>query len=141
MMFEHAQLNLLLAQEGPPAPTDGGPLTSNPGTANQPGGGAPSSGPGPSMMMLLMLVFVAVIVFSMLGQRRDKKKRDRLLNSIRKHDRVQTIGGVLGSVVEVKPDTVVLKVDESSNTRITFSRASIQQVLTSEESPEPVEEL
>ncbi len=43
---------------------------------------------------------------------------------------MQTIGGVIGSVVEVKPDYVVLKVDESSNTRITFSRSAIQQILT-----------
>lgn len=142
MMFEPSPLNLILAQEGPPAPTDGIPTTAAPGGGtNPPAGSTPSSGPGPSMMMILMLVFVAVIVFSMLGQRRDKKKRDTLLNSIRKHDRVQTIGGVLGSVVEVKPDTVVLKVDESSNTRITFSRASIQQVLSPKESPEQVEEL
>jgi len=38
-------------------------------------------------------------------------------------------GGIIGSVVELKPRTVVLKVDESSNTRITFSRDAIQQVL------------
>ena len=55
-----------------------------------------------------------------------------MLNAIKKHDKVQTIGGVLGAVVEIKPDTVVLKVDESSNTRITFARSSIQQVLTSD---------
>jgi len=69
-----------------------------------------------------------------MGQKRDRKKREALISAIKKHDRVQTIGGVVGSVVDVKPDYVVLKVDESSNTRITFTRAAIQQVLTS--SPE-----
>ena len=57
-----------------------------------------------------------------------------MLNAIRKHDRVQTIGGLIGSVVEIKTDTVILKVDESSNTRITFSRSSIQQVISSSHS-------
>ena len=52
-----------------------------------------------------------------------------MLGGIKKHDRVRTIGGVLGSVVELKPDTVVLKVDESSNIRMTFSRDAIQQVV------------
>ena len=51
------------------------------------------------------------------------------MSAIKKHDRVQTIGGVIGAIVEVKPDEVVLKVDESSNTRITFARSAIQQVL------------
>ena len=84
----------------------------------------------------MIIVIMVFIVFSVMGQRRDKKKRDALLNAIKKHDRVQTVGGVLGSVVEIKPDTVVLKVDESSNTRITFARSSIQQVLSSGKSNE-----
>jgi hypothetical protein len=33
--------------------------------------------------------------------------------------------------VEVKPDTIVLKVDESSNTRITFARSAVQHILQS----------
>ncbi|NIN75018.1 MAG: preprotein translocase subunit YajC, partial [Xanthomonadales bacterium] len=37
------------------------------------------------------------------------------------------------SIVEVNPDSVVLKVDESANTRITFARSAIQQVLTASE--------
>ncbi len=50
---------------------------------------------------------------------------------------MQTVGGVIGAIVEIKPDFVVLKVDESSNTRITFARSSVQQVLSSqgEEAP------
>ncbi len=79
---------------------------------------------------LLLVLLITMITFTVLGQRRDKKKRKSLLESIRKHDRVQTVGGVIGSVVEVKPDTVVLKVDETANTRITFARTAIQQVLT-----------
>ena len=43
---------------------------------------------------------------------------------------------VIGAIVEVKSDTVVLKVDESSNTRMTFSRDAVQQVLESSESSE-----
>lgn len=70
-----------------------------------------------------------MILFSIMGQRRDRKKREAMISAIKKHDRVQTIGGVIGSVVEVKPDYVILKVDESSNTRITFARSAIQQVL------------
>ena len=79
---------------------------------------------------LLLVLLITMITFTVLGQRRDRKKRKTLLESIRKHDRVQTVGGVIGFVVEVKPETVVLKVDETANTRITFARTAIQQVLT-----------
>ena len=130
-MLTHIANNLILAQEGPPAPSDG-QTTQSPGGNGPPGGSpASSSAPNSSFLLLLFVVFLVFIVFSMMGQRRDKKKRVSMLNAIKKHDKVQTIGGVLGAVVEIKPDTIVLKVDESSNTRITFARSSIQQVLTS----------
>ncbi|MCH7546499.1 MAG: preprotein translocase subunit YajC [Planctomycetes bacterium] len=125
-MLTHIANNLMLAQDGPPAPSDGA-ITQSPGENP-----ATSSAPNNSFLLLLFVVFLVFIVFSMMGQRRDKKKRVSMLNAIKKHDKVQTIGGVLGAVVEIKPDTVVLKVDESSNTRITFARSSIQQVLTSD---------
>lgn len=118
------------AGELPPPPGDGAgtPITAAPGgsTPAQPKGADPLG----QFFPLLLLVLVVMIVFTVMGQRRDRKKRQAMIGSVKKHDRVQTVGGVIGSVVEVKPDTVVLKVDESSNTRITFARSSIQQVLT-----------
>ena len=70
------------------------------------------------------------VFWSMRSQSKEKKKRASMLSAIKKHDRVQTVGGVIGAVVEIKPDTIVLKVDESSNTRITFDRGSVQRVLS-----------
>ncbi|HMN96312.1 MAG TPA: preprotein translocase subunit YajC [Phycisphaerales bacterium] len=80
------------------------------------------------MYMVLALV-VAMILMTVFGSRRERKRREELLGAIKKHDRVQTVGGVIGSVVEVKSDTVVLKVDEASNVRITFAKSSVQQIL------------
>lgn len=105
--------------------------TGAPGTATPAGGAPPSPFGGTNFLLIMLLIFGGMIAFSIMGQRRDRKKREALINAIKKHDRVQTIGGVIGSVVEVKPDYVVLKVDESSNTRITFARSAVQQVLTS----------
>jgi preprotein translocase subunit YajC len=111
-----------LSDEGVPAQTADGSASGGTG-----GGAAPADG---FIFMLLPLVLL-MIVFSVFGQRKEKKKREALLGSIKKHDRVRTIGGVIGSVVEIKPDTIVLKVDESSNTRMTFTRDAVQQVLES----------
>jgi preprotein translocase subunit YajC len=61
----------------------------------------------------------------------DQKKKD-LLSSIKRGDRVQTIGGILGTVVEVEDSRVRLKVDESSNTKIWFSRNALFRVLGEE---------
>ena len=52
-----------------------------------------------------------------------------MLDTLKKGDRVQTIGGVLGTVVEARDTDVLVKVDESSNTKIRFSRNAIHRVL------------
>ncbi|MCA9285691.1 MAG: preprotein translocase subunit YajC [Phycisphaerales bacterium] len=133
-IFESGSPTVLLAQDGAP-PLTGTPTTTAPGTP-----ASPTAKPAPggfadnSFMFVLLAMLVGFVLLSMMGQRKEKKKRESMLNSVRKHDRVQTIGGVIGSVVEVKPDIIVLKVDEMSNTRMTFARSSIQQVL--KEAPE-----
>ncbi|MCZ6834450.1 MAG: preprotein translocase subunit YajC [Planctomycetota bacterium] len=131
MTIDSTSLNLWLAQEGPPAPTDTGGMTAQPGGTGGTGGTQGQAPPSNNFFFIMVLAVGAILIFSMMGQRRDKKKRNALLNAVKKHDRVQTIGGIVGSVVEIKPETVVLKVDESTNTRITFARSSVQQVLSS----------
>ena len=78
----------------------------------------------------LLLVMIFVIGFSMLSSRKEKKRREQLLASIKKGEKVLTIGGIIGTIAEVRDDEVVLRVDENSNTRMRFTRSSIQQVLT-----------
>ncbi len=144
-MFDINAQNLILAQDNQ-APTGAGeeilpPLpgatTAGDGAVSATGGAGGTTGNGggglfnSSFMVVLVMMFLAMIIFSFMGQRRDRKKREAMISAVKKHDKVQTVGGVIGSVVEVKTDTVVLKVDESANTRITFARSSIQQVLTS----------
>jgi preprotein translocase subunit YajC len=80
-------------------------------------------------MYIVLLVIGGMFLFTILSQRKERKRRDALLGGLKKHDRVQTIGGVIGSVVEVKGDLVILKVDESSNTRMTFAKSAVQQIL------------
>jgi preprotein translocase subunit YajC len=87
---------------------------------------------GGNFLYLMILLFGGMILFSILATRRDRKKRETMLGAVRKHDRVQTIGGVIGSVVDVKDNSIVLKVDESTNTRITFARSAVQQILSAD---------
>lgn len=83
-------------------------------------------------MIWMLIPFVVIMVLvSVMGQRREKKKRNQLMSSIKKHDSVQTAGGIIGAVVEIKDDTIILKIDENSNVRMTFAKSSIVQVLTS----------
>jgi len=132
---------LIAQDQGAPDLGGGG---AQPGAGNGGAGGAGNGGGGaggsPDFILIMFAVVIFIIIWSIFGQRKEKKKREAMLSAMRKHDRVQTVGGVIGSIVELKPDTVILKVDESSNTRMTFARSAIQQVLkegTEKKSEEP----
>ena len=80
-----------------------------------------------------MLAFIAFYFLLFRGQRKDKKRIANMLANLKRNDRVQTIGGVLGTVVDAREHEVVLKVDESSNVKMRFNRAAIKEVLSAGE--------
>jgi preprotein translocase subunit YajC len=55
-----------------------------------------------------------------------------MLNSLQKNTRIRTIGGIIGTVVDVRDDEIILKIDESNNTKIRVLRNAISTVLTDE---------
>jgi preprotein translocase subunit YajC len=82
--------------------------------------------------MLMIVIFFGIFYFIALRPRqKEQKKREQLLKSIKKYDKVMTIGGIIGSVMEIRDDEVILKVDDNTNTRIKFSRSAVQRVLNS----------
>jgi preprotein translocase subunit YajC len=97
---------------------------------------APTSGgqrPGWTMlfdnMMFPMIAILAIFYIIMIkSKRKQDKARQELLNQLKRGDRVRTIGGILGTVVEAREDEVVVKVDESSNTKIRFVRSAVASV-------------
>ncbi len=136
-MFDLDVIQLTLAQNQGEAPLtfDAAPQAPSGGTTTGGGGMPPQGGlfgGGSQLLLLMVALMVVMLVVSSIGPRRERKKREAMINAVKKHDRVQTVGGVIGSIVELKPDFVVLKVDESANTRITFARSAIQQILTTD---------
>jgi preprotein translocase subunit YajC len=59
-----------------------------------------------------------------------------MLSNLKKNDRVVTVGGIYGVVSNVhrEADEVTLKVDESTNTKLRVTMASIARVLATEDS-------
>jgi len=114
-----------------------------------PGGPQPPPGGGGGFgQLFIFLPLIAILVFMMIASGRKQKKeqqaRQQMLASIRRSDRVQTVGGVIGTVQDLTDNELVLRVDEESGTRVRFSRSAVQQVLESKggepsagEPPEP----
>jgi preprotein translocase subunit YajC len=122
-----------LAQDSAPPPNvpsgaDGGSVA---GTLveGQPVEAPPGGGPGSQMWLFLLLIIAVMWIFMFSGQRKGKKKRAAMLAAMAKGNRVQTVGGILGTVVEIRDDEVIVKVDENANTRLHIARSAIQTVL------------
>ena len=99
-------------------------------------GEAPRGGGGELYGMLLPMVAIAFLWYFLLlrPQQRERARREDLLKALKKNDRVVTIGGILGTVVNTSADgkEVTLKVDD--NTRLRMLRSSIQSVVREDES-------
>jgi preprotein translocase subunit YajC len=63
-------------------------------------------------------------------QQKKQKEMKKMLEALKKGDKIVTIGGVWGTISEVKEKTVIVKVDD--NTKLEFSRDAIGQVVSRE---------
>ena len=87
-------------------------------------------GSGGPQLWIGILLMIAVFYFMLFRSgSKPKKKRQEMLANMKKNDRVMTIGGIMGTIVTVKDNEVVIKVDESTNTKMTFIKDAIRTVV------------
>ena len=89
-----------------------------------------TAAPNP-IAMLFPFAFMFVIFYLLVfrPQSQARKEHQRLLGNLKKHDDVVTSGGIFGTVVNVKPDTVTLRVDET--VRLEVEKSAITRVIKS----------
>jgi len=106
---------------------DGSTNTTPTEPKKQPGGLDPVT----IMMMVLMFLVVYFIMFR--GPKKKQQQHKDMLSNMKKGDRVRTIGGIVGNVVDVRDDEVVVKIDEANNTKMRFVRNAIASVIVDEQ--------
>lgn len=113
------------------APANGQPLSGTPTGGGGAGGGAPQQQQGSPWIMLapLLFLFVIMIFFSSRAQKKQKRQHEQMMSSLARHDRVETIGGIIGTIAELRDTEIVIKVDEATNTKIHVSKSAIKGVL------------
>ena len=86
---------------------------------------------GSSWMTFLPLVLIIGIFYFLILRPQNKKQKEtkRMLEALKKGDRVVTIGGIHGVIQTVKESSVIVRVDE--NTKLEFSRSAISSVSAS----------
>ena len=77
-----------------------------------------AQGSGLSMWIMLALIFVVMWFFMIRPQRKQQKELDNFRNSLKNGDKVVTIGGIYGTVCEVKEDYVLIEVDKEVKIRV-----------------------
>ena len=84
------------------------------------------------LQMVLPLVLMGAVFYFMLirPQRKKDKKVKEMLNNLKHGDRITTIGGIYGTIVGIKDDTVTLAVGQKGGQpyEMTVARWAIRQV-------------
>lgn len=81
------------------------------------------------MIWPFVLMFAVFYFLLIRPQQKKQKQRTALLNQLKKGDKVSTIGGLHGTVVELTDDTVVLRVNDT--TKMTYERSAVSTIITS----------
>ena len=105
-------------------------------------GGAPSASASGSLLstaLPFLLIIVIFYFFLIRPQNKKQKETQKMLDALKKGDKVITIGGIHGTVSSVKENTVIVKVDDDC--KLEFNRTAISSVeLTEAEKAKLAEE-
>ena len=91
----------------------------------------PAAAPGLMQGMLIPLGFMFLIFYLIVfrPQQQAQKAHGTMLKNLKKNDEVVTTGGMFGTVVNLKPESVTLRVDD--NVRIEVERSAIARLVSS----------
>lgn len=98
------------------------------------GGGPPAGGGLSALLLPFAMIFVLFYFLILRPEKRKQADHKTLLESIKKNDRVVTIGGIYGVVTNVlrDEDRVTLRIDEANNTKIDITFSAVSRVLGEE---------
>jgi len=91
--------------------------------------------PNPIAQFLpFILMFVILYFLIIRPQRKRQKNHQGLIDSLKINDEVTTNAGICGKIVNIKKDknTVIIRVDDATGTKIEFLRSAIADVINNE---------
>ena len=119
--------------EAPPsdsAAKDGAPAKGKETESGKEGEAPPPDSPFGSFKFLFVMIAIFVLMYFWMGRGRRKQeaKRKEMLAALKKGDKVTSVGGIIGTVVEARDDELVVKIDENNNIRVRFARWAMRGV-------------
>ncbi len=90
-----------------------------------------SAGQGIVYMLLQMspiLIMVVIMYFLMIRPERKRRKKEKaMLDALKRGDRICTIGGIYGTIMDIKDDTITLSVGRD-NLSMVIARWAVRSV-------------
>jgi len=97
----------------------------------QPSSGGSGSGSGWSSILMLVAIVVIFYFFMIRPQSARSKKEKQFRESLQKGQKVITISGVHGKIVEVKETTIILEISHDVQIEVEKSAVAIDTTSTS----------
>jgi preprotein translocase subunit YajC len=86
----------------------------------------PPAGGGMSTLLMFGMLFVVFYFFMIRPQMRKAKLEKQFKETIKKGDKVVTIGGVHGRILEVNDKTFILEIDTNTKVKIEKTAVSVE---------------
>jgi len=85
--------------------------------------------PNPFMMQVILFGGMIAIFYFLLIRPQKKRQDDhkKMVESLKKNDEVITVGGIYGTVVNVKDDRVVVRLDD--NVKVEFQKSAVSTII------------
>lgn len=87
-----------------------------------------SAAVNPIIQFLPMILIFGIFYFLLIRpQKQKEKEHQKMLAAIKKNDEIVTLGGIHGTVVNLKEKTLTLRIDE--NVKMEIERSSVAYIL------------
>ncbi len=89
----------------------------------------PNTGSAAAIYQFLPIIFIFIMFyfFFIRPQSTEQKKRQAMLDGIKKNDEVVTSGGIYGTIVNIKDKTFTLRIDD--NVKIEIDKNAVGHVV------------
>ena len=92
---------------------------------------APAEGDGgvfdPTFIIILVLMFAFFYFFMIRPQRKRQQEHQKLVEELKRGDRVITAGGIYGVIESLSEDSIVVKVESGATIRVARGSVALKQ--------------
>ena len=87
---------------------------------------APAGGGAAQQLIMIVMIIVVFYFFMIRPQMKKAKQEKEFKESVKKGDKVVTIGGLHGKILEVNETTFILEIDQNTKVKIEKSAISAE---------------